>query len=71
MICPLMRIELSVEKPVQFSLRKYECCVLFSEVRVKLVPTIHVIGTVSLEMLLPANIIIVLRLSGIYVLAVC
>lgn len=33
----------------------------------KLVPTIHVIGTVSLEMLLPANIIIVLHLSGIYV----
>lgn len=34
-------------------------------------PTAHVIGTVSLEVLLPRNIIILLLLSGVSVFAVC
>lgn len=62
--CGLSSYEYSVEKPVRFARSKCvkPCCVSFSEGRVKLVPTSHVIGTVSLEMVFPTNTIVVLHL---------
>ena len=62
MVCHFISmISICRKKTVRFWLRKHgkPCCVSFSESRVELVPTSHVIGTVSLEVLLPTNIIVV------------